>query len=171
MLLIDRTSFVYIRHTNLFLVAASRNNSNAALLFEYLFQLLRILKSYFTDNFNDESIRSNFTLVFELMDETMDLGYPQNCAIDVLRLYINLGDVLERTMNNTGSVLTGQITGAIDWRREGLKYRNNEVHIDVYEIVTLVTSATGQVMRAEINGKVMMKSQLTGMYVWTSTHL
>jgi AP-2 complex subunit mu-1 len=58
-----------------------------------------------------EAIKNNFTLVYELLDgtahcnftsimskiltphvtECMDSGYPQNCAIDVLKLYINLG--------------------------------------------------------------------------------
>jgi hypothetical protein len=74
-ILIDRTSFMFIRHTNLFIVAATRSNPNAALIFEFLFQKLRILKSYLNDNFNDESIQSNFTLVYELMDETMDYGF------------------------------------------------------------------------------------------------
>jgi AP-2 complex subunit mu-1 len=130
---------------------------------EYLSQKLKVLKSYLSDNFTDESIQSNFTLVYELMDETMDYGYPQNCAIDVLRLYINLGDQLQKASNATGAALTSQITGAINWRREGLVYRKNEVHIDVHEVVTLITSITGQVLRAELSGKVMMKSQLTGM--------
>lgn len=121
------------------------------------------MKTYLGDKFNDESVQANFTLIYELMDETMDNGYPQNCAIDVLQLYINLGDVLERQVNASGTALTSQITGAIDWRREGLKYRKNEVHIDVHEIVTLHTSISGQVLRAELNGKVLMKSQLTGM--------
>jgi AP-2 complex subunit mu-1 len=59
--------------------------------------------------------------------------------------------------------LTSQITGAIDWRREGIRYRNNEVFIEIQETVTLLTSVTGAVLRADINGKVLMKTLLTGM--------
>jgi AP-2 complex subunit mu-1 len=143
-------------------VAASRINANIALIFEYLYQKLRILKSYLGESFTDEDIKANFTLIFELCDETMDHGHPQNCAVDVLRLYINLGNVKEKAAG-TGASLTSQITGAIDWRREGIKYRRNEVHIDVNETVTLVTSVSGQVLRSEIVGKVMMKAQLSGM--------
>lgn len=147
----------------MFLVAATRGNPNASLLFEYLFQKLRILKSYLGENFNDDAIQANFTLIYELMDETMDYGYPQNCAIDVLRLYINLGNVMQNNSQLEGKKLWEQITGAIDWRREGLKYRKNEVHVDVHETVTLVTSISGQVLRAEVLGKILMKTQLTGM--------
>ena len=162
---IEGTSFMFIRHTNLFLVGATRSNPNANLVFEYLFQKMRILKSYLGDDFNDEAVQANFTLVFELFDETMDYGYPQNCAIDVLKLYINLGSVLQSSVSagNSGAALTSQITGAIDWRREGLRYRKNEVHIDLNETVTLLLSSTGTALRAEIHGKVMMKTNLTGM--------
>lgn len=50
-------------------------------------------QAYFGESFDEDSIRNHFTLVYELMDETMDFGYPQNCAIEVLRQYINLGTV------------------------------------------------------------------------------
>uniref|UniRef100_A0A7S0STP4 MHD domain-containing protein n=1 Tax=Chromulina nebulosa TaxID=96789 RepID=A0A7S0STP4_9STRA len=161
--LIEGTSFMYIKHTNIFLVAATRSNPNVTLIFEYLIQKLRILKSYLGDTFTDESIQSNFTLLYELFDETMDYGYPQTCAIDVLKLYINLGNLLQREASTSGVALTSQITGAIDWRRDGLKYRKNEVNIDVQETVTLVTSVSGQVLRAELSGKIIMKSKLSGM--------
>jgi AP-2 complex subunit mu-1 len=161
--LLDGSSFAYIKHTNFYLVAGAKANANVALIFEYLYQKLRILKSYLGDNFTDEDIQANFTLVYELCDETMDYGYPQNCAIDVLRLYINLGSMMQASTTAAGTALTSQITGAIDWRREGLKYRRNEVYIDVQETVTLITSMTGSILRAEINGKVMMKTQLSGM--------
>lgn len=34
--------------------------------------------------------------MYELLDETMDYGYPQNCSIDVLKMYINLGSLTVR---------------------------------------------------------------------------
>ena len=63
-----------------------------------------------------------------LSSETMDFGYPQILSIDVLRTYINLGTIrsLDGDPQETGQ-LTSQITGAIDWRREGIRHRKNEV--------------------------------------------
>jgi AP-2 complex subunit mu-1 len=161
--LMEGTSFVYVRHRNLFLVGATKANSNAFLLFEYLLQMIRILKAYLGEDFSEESLKGNFTLVYELLDETMDYGYPQNCSIDVLKLYINQGDVRQANAGATGASLTSQITGAIDWRREGIRYRNNEVYIDVQETISMQVSTTGQVLRSEIVGKVMMKALLSGM--------
>lgn len=163
-LLLDNTSFVYIRQKNIFIVAAARGNPNISLIFEYLFQKVRILKSYLGDNFDEESIQSNFTLIYELLDETMDYGYPQNCSVDVLKLYINLGTMMQNVgPQKDGAALTSQITGAIDWRREGIRYRKNEVYIDLHETVSVLTSASGAILRTEVHGKVMMKALLTGM--------
>ena len=158
----EGTSFVFIRHGHLFLVAATKSNPNVSLILEYLIQMIRILKSYLGDKFTSDDIQSNFTLVYELFDETMDYGLPQNCSIDVLKLYINQGKQREAVVAS-GASLTAQITGAIDWRREGIKYKNNEIYIDVQETITMLMSVTGQVLRAEVQGKVLMKALLSGM--------
>ncbi|RLN48012.1 hypothetical protein BBJ28_00000405 [Nothophytophthora sp. Chile5] len=169
--IIDGCSFLYTRHENLYLVAVSRANINAALVFQFLYQLNVIFKEYFGKKYTEvntrlETIRDNFTLVYELLDETMDHGYPQNCSSDVLKLFINLGSSLATAETPGGappSQLTSQITGAIDWRREGIRYKRNEVYLDVFESVNLLMSSTGTVLRNEVAGQVVMKTLLTGM--------
>ena len=146
----------------MFFVASTRSNVNPALVLEYLYQLIRILKGYLGDEFDENSMRNNMTLIYELMDETMDFGYPQNCAVDVLKLYINLGNVRPQD-EPAPSQLTSQITGAIDWRREGIRHKKNEVYIDVLESVNLLLSSTGSVLRNEVTGAVQMNTKLTGM--------
>ena len=146
----------------LYFVAMTKSNVNPALVIEYLFQLIRILKAYLGEEFDEAAMRNNMTLIYELMDETMDFGYPQNCAVDVLRLYINLGTAKEK-VETEPSQLTSQITGAIDWRREGIRHKKNEVYIDVLESVNLLLSTTGSVLRNEVTGGVQMNTKLTGM--------
>mmetsp|Transcript_6856 Transcript_6856/g.9990 ORF Transcript_6856/g.9990 Transcript_6856/m.9990 type:complete len:432 (-) Transcript_6856:178-1473(-) len=162
---IDNCSFLYTRHLHMYFVALTRSNVNPALVFEYLFQKIRILKAYLGEDFDENSMRNSMTLIYELMDETMDFGYPQNCAVDVLRLYINLGNVRPDGEGDIEpSQLTSQITGAIDWRREGIKYRKNQVYIDVLESVNLLlSSATGAILRNEVTGAVMVNTKLSGM--------
>lgn len=43
-----------------------------------------MFKDYFGE-LEEESIRDNFVVVYELMDETMDFGYPQTCESKILR--------------------------------------------------------------------------------------
>ncbi len=59
--------------------------------------------------------------------------------------------------------MTSMITGARDWRREGIVHKKNEVYIDVLESVNLLVSSTGSVLRNDVTGQVVMRSQLSGM--------
>ena len=40
-------------------------------------QVVKLFKSYFGGEFTEQSIKSNFVLIYELLDETLDYGYPQ----------------------------------------------------------------------------------------------
>ena len=44
----------------------------------------QVFKDYFGE-LEEESIRDNFVVVYELLDETMDFGYPQTCESKILR--------------------------------------------------------------------------------------
>lgn len=55
-----------------------------------------------------------------------------------------------------------QATGALSWRRADIKYRKNEAFVDVIEDVNLLMSATGTVLRADVNGQIIMRAYLSG---------
>jgi AP-1 complex subunit mu len=55
------------------------------------------------------------------------------------------------------------VTNAVSWRSEGIRYRKNEVFLDVVESLNLLVSATGNVLRSEILGAIKMKCYLSGM--------
>lgn len=46
----------------------------------------------FTEYFKEleeESIRDNFVIIYELLDEMMDFGYPQTTESKILQEYVN----------------------------------------------------------------------------------
>ncbi|CAD6928415.1 unnamed protein product [Tilletia caries] len=55
------------------------------------------------------------------------------------------------------------VTNAVSWRSEGIRYRKNEVFLDVVESVNLLVNANGAVVRSEILGAIKMKCYLSGM--------
>jgi len=55
------------------------------------------------------------------------------------------------------------LTNTVSWRNEGLKYRKNEVFLDVIESVNLLVNSNGSVLRSEIIGSVKMRTFLSGM--------
>ena len=68
----------------------------------------------------------------------------QNTDTGVLKTFITQAGVKSQTKEETAQI-TSQVTGQIAWRREGIKYRRNELFLDVLESVNLLMSPQGQV--------------------------
>lgn len=96
-----------------------------------------------------------------LILEILDFGYPQNSDTGVLKTFITQQGIKSATKEEQAQI-TSQVTGQIGWRREGIKYRRNELFLDVLEYVNLLMSPQGQVLSAHVAGKVVMKSFLSG---------
>jgi len=67
-------------------LAITNRNADATTVFLYLYKFIDVLKSYF-EEVEEESIRDNFVIIYELMDETMDFGYPQVTESRLLKEY------------------------------------------------------------------------------------
>lgn len=55
------------------------------------------------------------------------------------------------------------VTNIVSWRTEGIKYKKNEVFLDVVERLNLLVAANGSVLSSEILGAIKMRSFLSGM--------
>uniref|UniRef100_A0A1I8IK55 MHD domain-containing protein n=1 Tax=Macrostomum lignano TaxID=282301 RepID=A0A1I8IK55_9PLAT len=154
----DDAYFMYISHNNVYLVATTRKNANAGLVFTFLHKIADVFVEYFKD-LEEESIRDNFVIVYELLDEVMDFGFPQTTDTRILQEFITQ----ESHKLEVAPKLPPAVTNAVSWRSEGIKYRKNEVFLDVIESVNLLVSVSGNVLRSEIVGSVRMRDYLSGM--------
>ena len=102
------------------------------------------------------------TSLLSFLSELLDFGYPQNTDTGILKTFITQQGI-KSTSREEQQAITSQVTGQIGWRREGIKYRRNELFLDVLEYVNLLMSPQGQVLSAHVAGKVVMKSYLSGM--------
>merc|ERR1712066_283862 len=139
-------------------MAVTQRNSNATLIVAFLYRLSEGLRDYFNE-LEEESIKDNFVITYELLDEMMDNGYPQTTETKILREYIK---------NQANAMTVEQkvptsVTNAVSWRSEGIKHKKNEIFLDVVERLNLLVSANGAVLRSEILGALKMKSYLSGM--------
>ncbi|EPY82362.1 AP-2 complex subunit mu isoform 2 [Camelus ferus] len=203
---IARTSFFHVKRSNIWLAAVTKQNVNAAMVFEFLYKMCDVMAAYF-GKISEENIKNNFVLIYELLDEILDFGYPQNSETGALKTFITQQGiksqeestwalfqdtgliafsffsaclfpsallccfpwapywpcVLQHQTKEEQSQITSQVTGQIGWRREGIKYRRNELFLDVLESVNLLMSPQGQVLSAHVSGRVVMKSYLSGM--------
>jgi AP-1 complex subunit mu len=146
--------------SNLYLCAVTTRNSNVALILTFLYRLSQVFKDYF-GTLEEESIRDNFVIIYELLDETMDHGLPQALDSMILRSFITQG--ANRMSEDARNKPPVALTNAVSWRAEGIKHKKNEIFLDVVEKLNLLVSANGTVLHSEILGAVKMRSFLSGM--------
>jgi AP-1 complex subunit mu len=53
-----------------------------------LYKLVGVFEEYF-ERLEEESIRDNFVITYELLDEMVDYGYPQTTEAKVLKQYVS----------------------------------------------------------------------------------
>lgn len=66
-LTLGSTTFSHVKHENIYITAVTKSNANAALVFEFLYRLVLLGKSYF-GKFDEEAVKNNFVLIYELLD-------------------------------------------------------------------------------------------------------
>lgn len=151
-------TFAFIKTSNLYLVSVTKKNANIMLVFVLLHKIVQVFTEYFKE-MEEESIKDNFVIIYELLDELVDYGCPQTTDSKILQEYITQeGHKLE-----TYITVPPPVTNAVSWRSEGIKYRKNEVFLDVIESINLLANANGSVLRSEIIGSIKMRAYLSGM--------
>merc|ERR1719198_2693025 len=139
-------------------MGVSTRNCNVVMFFQFLYRILDTFKKYFGE-IREESIRDNFVIIYELLDECADNGYPQTTDSKILREFITQ----ESNRHEAAPRPPIAVTNAVSWRSEGIKHRKNEIFLDVIEKLNLLVSSNGTVLHSEIVGAVKMKSFLSGM--------
>lgn len=181
---VDGTTVAWIRHNNIFAITASRVNSSPSIAVEMLRRCIEVFESYF-DKVTEESVRDNFVIIYELLDEMVDFGFPQYTEGKILKEYVTqqgfkLSSLASSSVAGLRSFATGEssqeqmavkalpqavtgVNGACGWRQPGIKHRKNEVFLDVVETVNLLVGADGETLQSDISGCLKMKVQLSGM--------
>ncbi|KAF4654272.1 AP-1 complex subunit mu-1 [Perkinsus chesapeaki] len=156
----DGIVYCWIQYNNIYLLAVTQRNGNAMMILSYLYKLADVLKDYFK-TVDEDHIKDNFVLTYELLDEMMDNGYPQTTETKILREYIKTE--YKKVKVDKMKAPPSAATSAVSWRPEGIKHKKNEIFLDVVEKLNLLVAANGQVLRSEILGSLKMKSFLSGM--------
>ena len=174
---IGSVTYMMKRHRDVYVVGIARGATaecNAMAGFTFLSHVVRLCTQYF-GACDENSIRGNFVLLYELLDEICDDGYPQITAGETLKTFITQKspkmDLLSKQEQERAAMdeqrmaveAAKQMTSAVQWRREGLSYKKNEVYLDIVESVNLMMSAEGTVLRSNVQGAIYMKTYLSGM--------
>ncbi|KAF2310017.1 hypothetical protein GH714_006210 [Hevea brasiliensis] len=84
---VDGVNYFHVKVAGLLFVATTRVNISPSLVLEFLQRNARVIKDYL-GVLNEESLRKNFVLVYELLDEMIDFGYVQTTSTEVLKSFV-----------------------------------------------------------------------------------
>lgn len=186
-LTLGSTSFIYIRLKGLWICAVTRSNQDCSVILEYLFLIESLLKVKLSvEDLTEDIITNNFTLIYSLISDTMEFGYPVNTDLASIE-----GDLpgsrsplkridsvflssknkalssLDSRLSRPGSVSSQDVdstaTSAVPWRSTGIKYRRNEIFLNVTEKIHVLINPDGNILRAYVEGQIHLKSRLLGM--------
>jgi AP-4 complex subunit mu-1 len=164
---IDGTQFLYSKKNGMYFVFTSKTNVSPALSVELLDRISAVIKDY-CGVLTEEAIRKNFMLVYELVDEIIDFGYPQSSTSEVLKAYVKSVPILVDTEKRSEF-----LTAVIKTKTTSSKTANqsvtnkeqkkkDEIFVDLLEKITVHFGPTGQVTLAEVEGAIIIKSFIKG---------
>jgi AP-4 complex subunit mu-1 len=164
---IEGINFAYLKKSSIYVVATTRFNVSPSYILELLNRIVVIIKD-FCGVINEETIRKNFVLVYEILDEILDFGHPQltntshikpliasevvegkNSLLDMKKLS-NLSIFSSNTVNSSASNVSVS------------KNNHNEIFIDIFEKINILFNSSGYIINSSIDGCIQMKSYLVG---------
>ncbi|KAF3786882.1 AP-4 complex subunit mu [Nymphaea thermarum] len=169
---LDGVNYIHVKVAGLLFVATTRVNVSPSLVLELLQRIARVIKDYL-GVLSEESLRKNFVLVYELLDEVIDFGYPQTTSTEVLKSYIfNEPIVVDAArlpplgpaaifVHGSKRMPGTAVTKSVVANEPGGKKRE-EIFVDIIEKISVTFSSSGYILTSEIDGTIQMKSYLTG---------
>ena len=159
----NNIAYFHIQVNNLIFLIVSQANANVTMIFSLMYKIIEVFKEYFNE-LEEESIRDNFVVIYELLDEMLDNGYPQTTEPKILKEFIKTeSHELYAEKNNDLVNIPSAISNAISWRQADIKHKKNEIFLDVTEKVNMIVSKTGTVIKSEVIGSLIARSYLSGM--------
>ncbi|KAG7262527.1 hypothetical protein CRUP_016817 [Coryphaenoides rupestris] len=156
-----------LRH-RIYFVAVIQSEVPPLFVIEFLHRVVDTFQDYF-GVCTEAAIKDNVVVVYELLEEMLDNGFPLATESNILKELIKPPTILRTMVNtitgstNVGEQLpTGQLS-VVPWRRTGVKYTNNEAYFDVVEEIDAIIDKSGSTITAEIQGVIDACVKLTGM--------
>lgn len=168
---VDGVNYFHVKVVGLLFVATMRTNTSPSLVLELLQRIARVIKDYL-GVLSEDSLRKNFVLVYELLDEVIDFGYVQTTSTEVLKSYVfNEPIVVDAArlpplgpaslfMQGSKRMPGTAITKSVVANEPGGRKRE-EIFVDIIEKISVTFSSSGYILTSEIDGTIQMKSYLT----------
>ncbi|KAF7805037.1 AP-3 complex subunit mu-like isoform X1 [Senna tora] len=136
---------------------------------EFLCRVADVINDYL-GGMNEDLIKDNFVIVYELLDEMIDNGFPLTTEPNILQEMIAQPNIVSKMLSvvtgnssNLSDTLRGT-TSCVPWRSADPKYANNEVYVDLLlEQRNFLSFRDGVLVKCEIYGEVQVNSHISGL--------
>ncbi|KAJ3676025.1 hypothetical protein LUZ60_003437 [Juncus effusus] len=136
---------------------------------EFLSRVGDILSDYL-GGLNEDIIKDNFVIVYEILDEMTDNGFPMTTEPNILKEMIAPPNLMNKMMNvfsgNLGSNMSSKLPDAtsscVPWRSLNLRNVSNEVYVNLVEELDASINREGKLVKCEVYGEIQMSASLAG---------
>lgn len=135
---------------------------------EFLCRAADVLSDYL-GGLDEDIIKDNFVIVYELLDEMIDNGFPLTTEPNILREMISPPNIISKVLSvvtgnssNVSSTLPGATASCVPWRTTELKHSSNEVYVDLVEEMDAIINRDGVLVKCEVYGEVQVTCHLSG---------
>eukprot|EP01084_Bolivina_argentea_P150619 263014_1 len=159
---------VHVQQEGLFVIAVVKFEVPPLLTLEFLHRVCAILREYL-GKVNETAIKDNFSLVYQLLEEMVDYGFPLTTEPNALRAMIKPPTIMGRMVaaatgkSSVSDVLPDGTISSMPWRKAGVKYSQNEIYFDIVEEVDVLISSNGQVITSDVSGSIQSVCHLSGL--------
>lgn len=133
-------------------MATTKYNVQPSLVLDIIYRMMKVFRDY-CGVLNEESIRKNFVLIYEIIDEVIDYGHPQMVTTENIRPLI----VNEAVIVQSKDAKKGVVPKTSTWKPSFLKSstvsstaiqkpisnldakktKQNEIFVDIFEKLTV----------------------------------
>jgi len=111
---------------------------------------------------SEEAIRKNFVLIYELIDEMIDFGYPQVTNTSELNKLIVSDPVPCEGVKIPKKGILNSNTISSEVTKRSVSKVTDEIFVDVIENISVTFNTSGYVINSSLDGSIKMKSYLAG---------
>lgn len=166
---INDVTYVWVERNGLMFACNTRFNVSPSTIIELLHRVVKVVKDY-CGVLSEEAIRKNFVLIYELLDELIDFGYPQDTSTESLKAFVHNEPVLVDAQKIRVPSLSSKTTPSSSVHkpisagkvRRSARSNRNEIFVDILERLTMLFSSSGAVINSTVDGCIQMKSYLSG---------
>jgi AP-4 complex subunit mu-1 len=176
---LDGSQYIYIKQHGMYFCLVTLNNVSPNAAVELLLRIAQITKDY-CGTLTEEAIRKNFVLIYELLDEMLEFGYPQNTSTEYLKSFVfdepaptapaqsataTVTNLVQRAVGRSNKTVASSAASKSvlsDGKATTANGQKNEIFVDLLERLTVLFSSNGSLLRADVEGVIKMKSFILG---------